>query len=199
VPRNASRLREERRRQLAAAARKVFASKGYHACSVDDIIAEAGVARGTFYNYFDSKRDAFGQVLQELFALVWGSIRPILTGPDDDIPAQVERNLRSLIEVLDGHPDLVRVLFSEAVGLDPEGDEALARFYRQSRERLARALRLGQSLGIVAAGDADLLAVSMMGMLKEYWFQSLLGAELVPPEVFLRQMYGLLEGGALTL
>ena len=50
---------EERRAQLLAAARVVFARRGYHHASVSDILDEAKVARGTFYNYFDSKRAVF--------------------------------------------------------------------------------------------------------------------------------------------
>ena len=39
-----------RRAQLLEAARRVFARLGYHRAAVADIIAEASVARGTFYN-----------------------------------------------------------------------------------------------------------------------------------------------------
>ncbi len=47
-----------RRRQLLRAARKVFREKGYDGANVSDIVREAGVAQGTFYLYFPSKRAA---------------------------------------------------------------------------------------------------------------------------------------------
>ena len=47
-----------RRAQLLRAARKVFRAKGYDGASVSEIVREAGVAQGTFYLYFPSKRDA---------------------------------------------------------------------------------------------------------------------------------------------
>ena len=47
-----------RRGQLLRAARKVFRAKGYDGASVSEIVREAGVAQGTFYLYFPSKRDA---------------------------------------------------------------------------------------------------------------------------------------------
>ena len=47
-----------RRAQLLSAARKVFRAKGYDGASVDEIVREAGVAKGTFYLYFPSKKDA---------------------------------------------------------------------------------------------------------------------------------------------
>ena len=46
-----------RRAQLLRAARKVFRAKGYDGASVSEIVREAGVAQGTFYLYFPSKRD----------------------------------------------------------------------------------------------------------------------------------------------
>jgi len=47
-----------RRAQLLKAARKVFRAKGYAGATVSEIVREAGVAQGTFYLYFPSKRDA---------------------------------------------------------------------------------------------------------------------------------------------
>ena len=47
-----------RRAQLLRAARKVFRAKGYDGASVSEIVREAGVAQGTFYLYFPSKRAA---------------------------------------------------------------------------------------------------------------------------------------------
>ena len=47
-----------RRAQILKAARKVFRAKGYDRASVSEIVNEAGVAKGTFYFYYPSKRDA---------------------------------------------------------------------------------------------------------------------------------------------
>lgn len=47
-----------RRAQLLRAARKVFRAKGYGGASVSEIVREAGVAQGTFYLYFPSKKAA---------------------------------------------------------------------------------------------------------------------------------------------
>ena len=47
-----------RRAQLLTAARKVFRAKGYDGATISEIVREAGVAQGTFYLYFTSKRDA---------------------------------------------------------------------------------------------------------------------------------------------
>ncbi|MGP4115338.1 TetR family transcriptional regulator [Streptomyces sp. 4N509B] len=55
---NASSQRLKMRRQLAAAAMELFATRGYAATTVDDIAAAAGVARRTFFRHFRSKEEA---------------------------------------------------------------------------------------------------------------------------------------------
>src|SRR4030043_690567 len=49
--------REYRRKQIMDAALAVFSKKGYGEATIPDIAREAGVAVGTIYNYYGSKRD----------------------------------------------------------------------------------------------------------------------------------------------
>ena len=52
---------------ILAAARAVFARKGFEAALVDDIADEAGIAKGTVYLYFPSKKDIYLAALVEEF------------------------------------------------------------------------------------------------------------------------------------
>lgn len=54
------------RATLIEAAGKVFAERGYHDTTIGDITSAADVAHGTFYTYFDSKRDLFIEVVEAL-------------------------------------------------------------------------------------------------------------------------------------
>ncbi|MBC8741110.1 TetR/AcrR family transcriptional regulator [Paraburkholderia sp. UCT31] len=58
--------RESTRRKLLSAAVEVFAAKGPDAASIDDFLAAAGVARGTFYNYFKTTSELLDAVTSEL-------------------------------------------------------------------------------------------------------------------------------------
>jgi AcrR family transcriptional regulator len=63
--------RLDRRTQLLAAARSVFAKKGYDEATVAEIVGRAGVAQGTFYLYFPGKESlagAFAEIVSERFA-----------------------------------------------------------------------------------------------------------------------------------
>ncbi|MDD2217452.1 MAG: TetR/AcrR family transcriptional regulator [Eubacteriales bacterium] len=48
---------DERKNEILDAAEKMFRQKGYDKCTVQDILKEVGIARGTFYYYFESKEE----------------------------------------------------------------------------------------------------------------------------------------------
>lgn len=57
--RGVSRRKQESRRKLMAAARKLFVERGYHETRPQDISRNAGVGHGTFYLHFEDKLDCF--------------------------------------------------------------------------------------------------------------------------------------------
>ena len=57
---------ERRRQELLRIAYSMFISRGYENTSVDDIIEEAGIAKGTYYYYFESKE----QMLEEVIGMM---------------------------------------------------------------------------------------------------------------------------------
>ncbi|HJS92221.1 MAG TPA: TetR/AcrR family transcriptional regulator [Steroidobacteraceae bacterium] len=65
MPRVNAKVREETRGQLLAAGAEHIARDGLERASVDAIAIAAGYAKGTFYNYFDSKEQLFGEVIAE--------------------------------------------------------------------------------------------------------------------------------------
>lgn len=186
---------DARRAQLLAAARRVFAERGYHQAGVSDIIDAAGVARGTFYNYFESKRAIFQAVLEEMIGAVAAAVEPIdVTRP---IPPQVRADIQRIVDVLQDLGDQTRILFTDAAGIDAEGVEALNAFYGAAAERLERALSTGQRLGIVRDGDVGLLTLCLIGMLREPVYQAVLRRERIDAERLVDEIFAILTGGIL--
>ena len=54
--------KERRRNEIVDAAERIFFSKGYEAATVDDIVTESELSKGTIYIYFNSKEDILREV-----------------------------------------------------------------------------------------------------------------------------------------
>lgn len=75
--------REKTRNRLIESALAVFAEKGADAPMIDDFIAAAGVARGTFYNYFRTTAELLVAVAGESSDQVLGVIDPLVLEEKD--------------------------------------------------------------------------------------------------------------------
>jgi AcrR family transcriptional regulator len=75
--------RERTRKVIVDAAFEVFAKQGFDATSTDHIIAAAGIARGTFYNYFETKEDLMAHIGRQLVDDLDVDIRKMLRGVTD--------------------------------------------------------------------------------------------------------------------
>ena len=57
-------IREERREQIIKAAMTVFGKTGYHRSKMGEIAQEAEIGKSTVYEYFDSKKDLFEEMIR---------------------------------------------------------------------------------------------------------------------------------------
>jgi TetR/AcrR family fatty acid metabolism transcriptional regulator len=197
---SAARLpREERRAQLLRVALDLFAEHGYHATSIGQIIERADVARGTFYQYFRGKQEIFDQLLNQLFDQVTAKVEPIRITNAAEIAAAVRANVEALCRTLDENLPMARVLLEQAVGLNEAGREQMRAFYGRVLDRIERALVVGQQLGIVRSGDPSLIAICLLGMVKEALYQQIVGTrsfdvDHVVDEIFECAQRGVLRG-----
>ncbi|MGB6309735.1 MAG: helix-turn-helix domain-containing protein, partial [Steroidobacteraceae bacterium] len=66
---------EIRREELMDAAEQLFLAQGIAATSIDAIVAGAGVAKGTFYLYFQSKEQLLTALRQRFIDAVCAELR----------------------------------------------------------------------------------------------------------------------------
>jgi AcrR family transcriptional regulator len=162
----------ERRQQILSVARDVFARRGYHAAKIDDIVAAAGIARGTFYLYFEDKRAIFEEIVDRTIARLGMSI--VRVDPHDagrSVADQVRENILRIMRLLLEDHATTKILLTDALGVDPAFDRKLLSFYDEMSTLLEGSLRDGQALGIVREGDVRLMAWLTMGAPKESMFQ----------------------------
>ncbi len=201
-PRRSSALRKaERHHHILAAAREVFAKRGYHQATIDDIVAEAGVARGTYYLYFEDKRAVFSELIDRFSGKITVAIMRIaLDDPARPVAEQVRSNIRSIIGLCLAERAMTKMLIMDTAGIDPAFDRKLATFYDQVVELLEESLREGQALGIVADGEPRVLAYLTIGALKELLCQAVaLGLTEESADALTQQIYQFLRSGYLRV
>jgi AcrR family transcriptional regulator len=106
------RAKVERRERLYEAALALFRSQGYEATTVAQITTQAGLAKGTFFNYFSTK-DA---MLRYLGAREVGRLgAATLAGPEPSPIAKLKRLLSALGTSLEKDRHLVTLIFRSGV------------------------------------------------------------------------------------
>jgi AcrR family transcriptional regulator len=113
---------ERRRSRIAGAALSLFATRGYNATSVEEIVAAAKVSKSAFYEFFTSKEDCFRELLeQEGGALIQEVLTTAATGHNhhERLRLGITTFVRSCFE----RSSVARVLIVEAVGLSAAVDD----------------------------------------------------------------------------
>jgi AcrR family transcriptional regulator len=147
----------ERREELLAAARRAFAERGIQGTTVSDVTEAAGVAKGTFYLYFDSKDALLGAVKQrfveDLIAEVGRFIEPVAR---EDWWALADATVERVFDYVFANGDLIQVFAHEGMARDTrhvfaEADERLESMF-------AFAIKAGMEAGAFDAEDPELYA-----------------------------------------
>ena len=142
------RRKEDRPQEIADAAFKMFAEKGYAATRIDDVAKRAGVSKGLTYLYYKTKEDLFKAVVRNVVVRRVDSLignvestelssEEFLRGPLLDFMKKVPGSpiaivIRLLISEGPRHPDLVNYYYENVVA---RGLEAIRQFVARGVER----------------------------------------------------------------
>lgn len=141
---------EQRRRQLLAAATRVFARRGFHGATTKAIAREAGVAEALIYRYFPSKDALFATAVERTAGRLVEGLERILDHHGDDPASALSAALAFFRDKLERNPELSRMIFLVSAELD---DPELRRIYLPHQERaldaLVRTIRRWQERGLV--------------------------------------------------
>jgi AcrR family transcriptional regulator len=155
------------RRRLLDAGAQVFATKGFHATRVDDIVKVARTSHGTFYLYFANKeelfRDLAGEVSGAMRALA-ESLGPLRPGPAGR--ADLRAWIAQLSDLYDEYGPVIRAWTEAEIGgteFGRLGTDVLTQFTRVLFQRIAVVAPPGVDPGVTA-----LAVVAMLERLHYY-------------------------------
>lgn len=99
MPKVSAEHREARREEILCAARRRFASEGFHATSMQDILTESGLSAGAVYRYFNSKSDIVSAIACENMSALLSSLESYADAAADvpvaDIVVAVLQQIRN--------------------------------------------------------------------------------------------------------
>ncbi|GAA2634057.1 TetR/AcrR family transcriptional regulator [Actinomadura fulvescens] len=189
--------REITRTALLGAAERLWAERGIHGASLDDVASSAGLTKGAVYSNFAGKTDLLLALLESYTRDRIGTdVCDELRDADRSTDKRFERAGHAYARRLAGEDARLLALLLVEFWLYGMRDFAagwrLADWYAERREAIARGLKLGQADGVAAHDRAALAMALDFGLA----FQHLLDPERVPAQLYATGMR-LLLGDAL--
>lgn len=150
---------EATRRRILDAAEAVFGELGYYEASVAEITRRAGVAQGTFYIYFHSKREIFIELVEDMGKQLRRAMRAGMGDATDRL--EIERGgFAAFFAFVAAHPRIYYII-EEARRVAPEAAET---YYRRIVAGYERGLNRAMDAGQIRHMDAEAVAYALIGI-----------------------------------
>ena len=163
-----------RKNQILDAAAAVFAEKGFHPTTIQDIAKTAGIAGGTIYNYFDSKPALLMGIFERMREAIVEDARA------NPLPVASEMDLHAFVKMTLSHPMMARkgddfALFRIVVSEMMVSEEMRALYYEQIlKPTLSVAETYLEEQGLSPA-DAGLTIRAISGMVMGLMLEHIMG------------------------
>jgi AcrR family transcriptional regulator len=167
----------ERQQQILAAARTLFAERGYHATTTRDLAAAADINDALLYRYFPDKHAILVALTDQAIAVF-----SALPRPPEQAPLPLEQFLElvgaGFIATIRANLDLVTILIAERHAL--AGDTRFVAFIDDAASRLGHLI--DTEAGIQGTGQGYLTARAYFGALIAFvLLQDQLGMTIIHP------------------
>ena len=148
---------ERTRQRLLESAERIFAELGYHDASIVKITEAAGVAQGTFYLYFESKKEIFDELVRDLNRRVRHAMKTASSKGTTRLEAEL-LGFKAYFRFTAEHPALYRIV-SQAEFVSPE---MLRYHYEKLSEGYVEGLRESIARGELGDIDPEVSAWALM-------------------------------------
>jgi|SRR5580692_9208457 TetR/AcrR family fatty acid metabolism transcriptional regulator len=168
---------EFRCNEILDAARKTFAKKGFADATMDEIAAACGLAKGTLYLYFKSKRDVYLRTLQhgtaELLKRVTANMHAV-TG----VRAKLRANITTRLEHAEDNRDFIKIYLTEFINVTHPA--SINKDFKDVQLKLVQGLeqvlRDGVEHGEIQQLDVETIAFTIQDMLRSLTTRRVLGS-----------------------
>ena len=154
--------------QLIDAAIEMFQQKGFQKTRISDIVSEAGLAQGTFYLYFESKKEIFRQITiaqSGRFAKVFKETEVVFGGKDiKEIKQNMSRFLKKLYEVYRQNIKISELLFRETRGHGGLFKKDQETFFKSYVQLLQEQMKKDIPAGKFNSEDSETMAIFLLGV-----------------------------------
>ncbi len=167
---------EFRRAEILAVARTVFAAKGFNDATVDEIAQAAGIAKGTVYSYYTSKREIYLAALLEGHADLRARTR-VAMEEASGIHAKLHAFIKLRLQYAEDNRDFIRIYHAEFGNLTngAASDGQVQEVYLEQARYLESVLRDAIAAGEIRATHPEPLAFLIYDMVRSVLTQRTLG------------------------
>lgn len=193
--------RSERRAMIVRTAKDIFARKGFHRTSIEDICTACGIAHGTLYLHFQGKDEIFRHVLIHVMDAIQEMIRPLSSDSpekdnigDDVFNFIYQKNLR-ILRAIEKNRNLLRIVFRDAPGHSREVEMMLSQMFKVTIGQIETEQAVLRDMGLIRDVDprisAQLAVGTMMMVCLNYMLkQEVPDVEWLAQQVTDLQFYG---------
>jgi AcrR family transcriptional regulator len=177
---------EQTREELVIAAARVFARRGFHKATVEEIAAEAGFSTGAVYSNFDGKEQLFLAIADRQVEARVREIEAVADAAErrDDAGAEAVNQFRAFLDADPDWPLLFYEFWSVSVR-DPGLQDEIARRRDAIRDALADTLqRVASRHGFELRFSAPALATAIAASLNGLAFERAADRDALPDDVF---------------
>jgi AcrR family transcriptional regulator len=139
-------LTEFRTAEILEAARRVFAERGFHEATVDGIAEAAGVAKGTVYLYYHSKREIYWAALKHGIGVLHRDLEKEMGG-ERTVSGKIHAFIATKMRFIEQHRDFFKIYYSEFGNAFAHPTQVHEEF-RELYNRQARLLEIALQEGI---------------------------------------------------
>jgi len=178
------------RNKLLDAAEQVFGEQGYENASIVEITRTAGVAQGTFYVYFESKKSIFIELVDTLGTALRRSLAEAVKGMDSRL--QMEREgFRTFLEFIESHKQMYKII-RQCEFVD---EEVYRAYYRRMAEGYVKGLKGAMREGEFQKLHPEAIAYALMGIFDFLGMRWVLWEGTTPPKKAFNDVFAFIAHG----